>query len=234
MSISRRFASRSHPTASSGRWPFRVQCSPVKAHDSDEAARSRQSDHAGMSRVTHDRTRADVTKVPHGASAPQCPRSSSSVAPEIIRVTGIRATDATRCRSYGSGRVAERKWFGTGAEDAHRFVLGLMGWMLQGLDDSGSACAADAPRARWPPTRPPTASSSDPQRGRSAPSECDIESPAIGNFSAVDTRSRPALFRAAFARRGEFESVLFAASVLDCARDAVRQLTTVDSDAHYG
>ena len=29
----------------------------------------------------------------------------------------------------------ERMWFGHDAEDAHRFVLGLMGWMLEGLDD---------------------------------------------------------------------------------------------------
>jgi SAM-dependent methyltransferase len=28
-------------------------------------------------------------------------------------------------------------WFGTDAEDAHRFVIGLMGWMLEGLDDAG-------------------------------------------------------------------------------------------------
>ena len=28
-------------------------------------------------------------------------------------------------------------WFGADAADAHRFVLGLMGWMLQGLDDEG-------------------------------------------------------------------------------------------------
>jgi hypothetical protein len=27
-------------------------------------------------------------------------------------------------------------WFGTDADDAHRFVIGLMGWMLEGLDDS--------------------------------------------------------------------------------------------------
>jgi SAM-dependent methyltransferase len=34
-------------------------------------------------------------------------------------------------------------WFGTDADDAHRFVLGLMGWMLQGLDDTGRARATD-------------------------------------------------------------------------------------------
>jgi SAM-dependent methyltransferase len=35
-------------------------------------------------------------------------------------------------------------WFGNEADDAHRFVLGLMGWMLQGLDDAGRARAIDA------------------------------------------------------------------------------------------
>ena len=37
-----------------------------------------------------------------------------------------------------------RLWFGHDADDAHRFVLGLMGWMLQGLDDVGRARAIDA------------------------------------------------------------------------------------------
>jgi SAM-dependent methyltransferase len=35
-------------------------------------------------------------------------------------------------------------WFGNDADDAHRFVLGLMGWMLGGLDDAGRARAIDA------------------------------------------------------------------------------------------
>jgi SAM-dependent methyltransferase len=38
-------------------------------------------------------------------------------------------------------------WFGTDTEDAHRFVLGLMGWMLEGLDDAGRGRAVDALRA---------------------------------------------------------------------------------------
>ncbi|MGH9085454.1 MAG: class I SAM-dependent methyltransferase [Acidimicrobiales bacterium] len=38
-------------------------------------------------------------------------------------------------------------WFGHDADDAHRFVLGLMGWMLEGLDDAGRARAADGLRA---------------------------------------------------------------------------------------
>ena len=34
-------------------------------------------------------------------------------------------------------------WFGTDADDAHQFVLGLMGWMLEGLDDTGRGRAID-------------------------------------------------------------------------------------------
>ncbi len=43
--------------------------------------------------------------------------------------------------------MSERLWFGNDADDAHRFVLGLMGWMLEGLDDAGRARAIDALRA---------------------------------------------------------------------------------------
>jgi SAM-dependent methyltransferase len=35
-------------------------------------------------------------------------------------------------------------WFGDDADDAHRFVLGLMGWMLKGLDETGRGRAIDA------------------------------------------------------------------------------------------
>jgi len=38
-------------------------------------------------------------------------------------------------------------WFGSDAEDAHRFVLGQLGWMLQGLDDAGRVRGLDALRA---------------------------------------------------------------------------------------
>ncbi|MDQ4053653.1 MAG: class I SAM-dependent methyltransferase [Actinomycetota bacterium] len=40
--------------------------------------------------------------------------------------------------------VTSGMWFGHDADDAHRFVLGLMGWMLEGLDDAGRARAAEA------------------------------------------------------------------------------------------
>lgn len=34
-------------------------------------------------------------------------------------------------------------WFGADAADGHRFILGLMGWMLEGLDDAGRAQALE-------------------------------------------------------------------------------------------
>jgi hypothetical protein len=34
-------------------------------------------------------------------------------------------------------------WFGDDVDDAHRFVVGLMGWMLEGLDDAGRRKAFD-------------------------------------------------------------------------------------------
>lgn len=37
----------------------------------------------------------------------------------------------------------EPMWFGENAEDAHRFVLGQLGWMLNGLDDDGKQRALD-------------------------------------------------------------------------------------------
>ena len=38
----------------------------------------------------------------------------------------------------------EPMWFGSDPDDAHRFVLGLMGWMLDGLDDTWRQHALDA------------------------------------------------------------------------------------------
>ena len=39
-------------------------------------------------------------------------------------------------------------WFGTDTDDADQFVLGLLGWMLAGLDDDRRAHALDALRSR--------------------------------------------------------------------------------------
>jgi SAM-dependent methyltransferase len=38
-------------------------------------------------------------------------------------------------------------WFGTGAADAYTFILGLLGWMLEGLDENGRDRARSALRA---------------------------------------------------------------------------------------
>jgi SAM-dependent methyltransferase len=38
----------------------------------------------------------------------------------------------------------ERMWFGDDADDAHQFVLGLLMWMLEGLDEAGRRRAVDA------------------------------------------------------------------------------------------
>jgi SAM-dependent methyltransferase len=43
--------------------------------------------------------------------------------------------------------ISADMWFGADAEDAHRFVLGQLGWMLDGLDDAGRARAEEALRA---------------------------------------------------------------------------------------
>lgn len=38
-------------------------------------------------------------------------------------------------------------WFGEDADDAERFTLGMLGWMLEDLDDEGRARAVDGLRA---------------------------------------------------------------------------------------
>jgi SAM-dependent methyltransferase len=43
--------------------------------------------------------------------------------------------------------IAAGTWFGTDADAASRFVLGQLGWMLEGLDDPGRSRAIDALRA---------------------------------------------------------------------------------------
>jgi SAM-dependent methyltransferase len=43
--------------------------------------------------------------------------------------------------------VQEPMWFGRDADDAHRLISGLLGWMLDGLDETGRARALDALRA---------------------------------------------------------------------------------------
>lgn len=57
----------------------------------------------------------------------------------LLTTAGFRAVDL-------AGMTAGL-WLGSDANDAYRFVLGLMSWMLEGLDDSGRAGALEALRA---------------------------------------------------------------------------------------
>jgi SAM-dependent methyltransferase len=71
---------------------------------------------------------------------PDAPGPFSLARPERVR-TVLTAAGFTGVALEGS---SAGMWFGRDADDAHRFVLGLMGWMLRGLDDSGRGRASDA------------------------------------------------------------------------------------------
>jgi SAM-dependent methyltransferase len=43
--------------------------------------------------------------------------------------------------------VGAGMWFGTDADDGYQFIVGLLGWMLEGLDDDDRARALDALRS---------------------------------------------------------------------------------------
>lgn len=48
---------------------------------------------------------------------------------------------------YDDATVEDRRepmWFGVDTDDAFQFVLGLMGWMLDGLDENSRSRALDA------------------------------------------------------------------------------------------
>ena len=46
-------------------------------------------------------------------------------------------------RDVGFEGIEVPMWFGDDPDHAHRFVLGLLGWMLEGLDDAAAARARD-------------------------------------------------------------------------------------------
>lgn len=63
--------------------------------------------------------------------------------PERVRsVLGGAGFTDIRLEPHG-----EAMWFGEDADDAERFALGVLGWMLEGLDDEGRARAVDNLRA---------------------------------------------------------------------------------------
>jgi SAM-dependent methyltransferase len=77
----------------------------------------------------------DLPVPPAGAPGP-----FAQADPQTAR-TALAAAGFTHIEVDG---LREPMWFGTSAEDAHRFVLGLLGWMLAGLDDDrrGQALAS--------------------------------------------------------------------------------------------
>jgi SAM-dependent methyltransferase len=77
------------------------------------------------------------------APPPDAPGPFSLSNPDRVR-TILTAAGFTNIELEG---VTARMWFGADTDDAHRFVLGLMGWMLRGLDDSGRADAVGRLRA---------------------------------------------------------------------------------------
>jgi SAM-dependent methyltransferase len=77
------------------------------------------------------------------APPPQAPGPFALSDPDRVRAI-LTASGFT---GIDIGAITAGMWFGTDADDAHRFVLGLMAWMLNGLDDTSRASAAEALRA---------------------------------------------------------------------------------------
>jgi SAM-dependent methyltransferase len=71
---------------------------------------------------------------------PDAPSPFSLSDPDRVReLLGSAGLDDVELEGMTAGL-----WLGADADDAHRFVLGLMGWMLEGLDDTGRAKAVEA------------------------------------------------------------------------------------------
>ncbi len=74
---------------------------------------------------------------------PDAPGPFSLANPDRVRsiLTGAGFSDLQL------GGLTAPMYFGADTEDAYRFVVGLSGWMLEGLDEAGRARALDALRA---------------------------------------------------------------------------------------
>ena len=81
--------------------------------------------------------------------------------PDRVRqlLTGARFT------SIEINPIQAPMWFGASAGDAYTFALGLLGWMLEGLDNDQRGQALATLRATVTATPPPTASSTVPPPG---------------------------------------------------------------------
>jgi SAM-dependent methyltransferase len=74
---------------------------------------------------------------------PEAPGPFTLADPEVI--TGVLGAAGFTDVTLDDSR--EPMWFGADAGDAYQFVLGLLGWMLEGLDVAARAGALDALRA---------------------------------------------------------------------------------------
>jgi SAM-dependent methyltransferase len=71
--------------------------------------------------------------------APDGPGPFALADPERVRaVLGAAGFTEIQLEAH-----SEAMWFGEDADGAHRFALGLLGWMLDGLDDEGRRRAVD-------------------------------------------------------------------------------------------
>ncbi len=84
-------------------------------------------------------TQALAAGRPMPVPAPDGPGPFSLADPERVRtVLGAAGFTDIRLEPH-----REAMWFGEDAADAERFTLGLLGWMLDGLDDEGRHRAVD-------------------------------------------------------------------------------------------
>ncbi|WP_327303222.1 class I SAM-dependent methyltransferase [Streptomyces sp. NBC_01298] len=88
-------------------------------------------------------TRALAAGRPPPTPAPDAPGPFGLADPERVRsvLTTAGFTDV-RLEAH-----TEAMWFGEDADDAERFTLGMLGWILEGLDDEGRRRAVDDLRA---------------------------------------------------------------------------------------
>jgi SAM-dependent methyltransferase len=77
------------------------------------------------------------------APPPEAPGPFTLADPDVIGA----ALDAAGYSDVTLDGRREPMWFGADADDAYQLVVGLLGWMLDGLDDDRRAAARDALRA---------------------------------------------------------------------------------------
>jgi SAM-dependent methyltransferase len=77
------------------------------------------------------------------APPPNAPGPFSLADPQRVRVV----LSSAGYTGVDLGAVEAAMWFGADAADAQQFIVGLVGWMLEGLDEAGRRRALDDLRA---------------------------------------------------------------------------------------